>query len=1256
MDFLHGIQLLFFLVAIVTYSSSTSELRRKVCVQNNKNVCTSCDDNISLHSISEFLEGINSSVGVDLVLCSSVLMLQDTIQIQDRCSIIIQSYVNPSQVICEGNHGGFKFVNIANVTLKNFEVINCGEEYEGTSVNITATSSFFYFKSSVYFLNSSNVSITNVNISRSDGTGLSIIDTIGNVVIENCTFEENSVHDKGFPGGGGLYIEFSYCIPGKNNNYTIRNCTFKRNNATAINERATSYFRSSGSMFQGHGRGGGMCVHFRGQAENNTLNVLNCTFVENLATWGGGLYISVRDSSLSNIITINHTRLISNGVTLNGGGGMDLGFLFFDHFEPQGNKFFVNFCEFFNNSAEFGGGLFLYSSSSVNYTNLNNVVSFENCEWRQNRARFGAGINVATNIWDTLKKGYLPSPRFKNCLFESNFIDSNFDIAFHHGIEGKGMFVAVGVDIQFEGRMTFVRNNDTALYLVSSNAIFAQGSDVLFEANVGKTGGAILLLGLASLEINDNSIFYIASNTAREKGGGICQLSYNTNDYLVSRSCFLQYAGERNLTTRNISFVFRGNRVGSNGYEGKSGHSIYVSTLHPCFSGCVELELEHYGDVFDCIANFNFEDRRQSEIASVGEILTYSTQEVFDIIPGADLEFPVDLRDYLNNTVIALYHVFIMNSSYDSSISTSNDYTSNKWVQIFGSPGDTAIIRVETVDMWEVSFTMNVHMIPCPPGFDLHNIIVNKNTKKQCYCSNDVSVIVSCNNSIFRSYMGIGNWIGYYTNYTQGIRDKLQWGYCPIGYCNSLTSETNLLLLPDNTNVEELDRLVCGKRTGRMCAYCRKNYSTHFHSTNFDCGPHDKCSIGWLLYIVTEIIPITAFFLVIILFNINFVAGTINGLIFYFQITDVSFQVTSNFVRCSPTLSRFNEVYNFLVGIFNLKFFYHSELSFCLWRGAQTLDLFAIRYVKIVYSLLLVFVIVFLLRCCSSRKMQQCVPTLFGNKIDAKSSIIHGLSGFLVLCYSESIRISLLILTPATVHSHEERLTLVLYNGELEYFRGKHLAYALPALLFLIVFGFCPPLLLMSYPLCYRVFGHLKISESKFVKILCKCIPLERFKPLYDSFQSSFKDEYRFYSGLYFIYRLINLIALPVTRNITDYYVVILIQFGVMSFFHAIAQPYKKHWHNILDSFVFAYLLVIHILILYNYRRTREHSDTSHAVSVVCKLLTPLYYLPLCIFITICVARLLLNLRNWKSQRASVDYSTFEEELSESIMNRQPTQ
>ncbi len=122
-------------------------------------------------------------------------------------------------------------------------------------------------------------------------------------------------------------------------------------------------------------------------------------------------------------------------------------------------------------------------------------------------------------------------------------------------------------------------------------------------------------------------------------------------------------------------------------------------------------------------------------------------------------------------------------------------------------------------------------------------------------------------------------------------------------------------------------------------------------------------------------------------------------------------------------------------------------------------------------------VIIAIQRICNVRKITQ---KLCCSRTNSKTSIVQGLSGFLVLCYSESIKISLIILTPVTLYSNRGKSTAAFYDGEFIYLRGEHLRYALPAFLFLLL-GFIPPILLISYPLCYRLFGALKMSESMFV-------------------------------------------------------------------------------------------------------------------------------------------------------------------------------
>lgn len=164
------------------------------------------------------------------------------------------------------------------------------------------------------------------------------------------------------------------------------------------------------------------------------------------------------------------------------------------------------------------------------------------------------------------------------------------------------------------------------------------------------------------------------------------------------------------------------------------------------------------------------------------------------------------------------------------------------------------------------------------------------------------------------------------------------------------------------------------------------------------------------------------------------------------------------------------------------------------------------------------------------------------------------------------------------------------YNGELPFFTGRHLLYALPALLFLVAVGLVPPLLLLTYPLCYRLFSVLGIGESKIIKFLCICIPLERLKPFFDAFQSSFKDEYRFFSGLYFIYRFVILLTFSFVHSLGIFYVLVQLELLIIFSIHAVYQPYKQRSHNIIDALVLLDLSAINILTYFNYNASGRHS------------------------------------------------------------------
>jgi hypothetical protein len=87
---------------------------------------------------------------------------------------------------------------------------------------------------------------------------------------------------------------------------------------------------------------------------------------------------------------------------------------------------------------------------------------------------------------------------------------------------------------------------------------------------------------------------------------------------------------------------------------------------------------------------------------------------------------------------------------------------------------------------------------------------------------------------------------------------------------------------------ENLTNFFCGdKRQGLVCGECRDGYSAYFHSRDVFCGENKYCGIGMLFFFLSEIIPITVFFVLVITFGISFSSGALNGLVYFSQVVDV---------------------------------------------------------------------------------------------------------------------------------------------------------------------------------------------------------------------------------------------------------------------------------------------------------------------------------------------------------------------------------
>lgn len=1247
------------LVAILTVilylSIFTSNAVSRQClanVRNSNNVTSNCHEFESLDAFSDLVNRNNTV----LAFYDSFFELLQPIRVKNSRNISLRGLEDGGTIIHCAEGIGLSFINVAEISVSYLTFAECGQVVDSTSLNLINRTTL-KFLAAIYIYNCTNVTMEGINITNSSGTGIAIFDTDGILQVLNSTFNNNGINPI-LPSGGGIYTEFTFCPPGtvnnscmnlhprknQNSSYWFLNCNFINNNATAVDPENTSYYRAYGTNFHGLGRGGGLTVIFKGNASNNEVTIDECNFIQNGAIWGGGLYVTFHDSPLNNSISVYNTLFLQNDCYLNGGGAIDIGLLFYDKPFPRDNTMKFKGCNFTENRAKYGGGVKFYSSQSQ-FMDLNNIIEFVNCQWEGNMAQYGSAVDISPHVWDTLSGGYLPMPSFEDCNFTHNYA---IQLEIHQEkitfrSRGKGALLSTGLSIRFKGNTIFFGNNGTAMYMSSGSVHFQENSFVLFENNTGFEGGAVALLGFSVLYVMDNSTLQFIRNTADSFGGAIIYRSNNKHDFSSSRSCFIQYAGKTELSNRFINFLFADNEAGKS--DGPAyGQTIFSTTMRPCRRNCHKMEesaLSCGNDAisktnigFSCVGNFTFNNNRENEISTSGANFNWTgnASKLLSVTSGQDLVLPIQLKDDLCQTTFGLYHISVINSSESINLDPASVYTSNNTIRLFGNPGNVVTLQLATTSFREVSLSIELGIEHCQPGY-----VSNETIKGiDCVCSVNTRRryfgIDKCDTQV--AYIGRAYWIGYKDGLKEA-EDSLESGNCPQAFChtNSELSPSTDYPLPTRPSREMLDLKICGSiRTGTLCGRCRQYYTTFFHSINYKCSSRKHCKVGLLLYIISELVPVTVLFLIIIFFRIQTTSGAINGFILFVQVIDMMLVDANGLIQTENWILICMKVYRFIYRMFNLEFFTLDELSFCIWEGATTMDVLAVKYFTIVYALLLVVVSIMVMKLC----------TIKYNRFSPERSIIHGLSAFFVMCYAQCTKVTLLVLTPSRIYKIDfKQIELaVYYQGDLTYMKGDHLKYAIPALFFLIMFVLVPVILLLVYPLCYKVFALLSIEETKLIKITCHVIPLEKMKPLFDSFQSSFKDHYRFMAGFYFLYRLALQVPFVLADSFTKFYVILEIELVIMLTIQATIYAYKKHWHNIVDILLFANLSIINAMTMHNYKRSKETSKNQSyqlEIDVLSVIQSFLIYLPLVYVVCYITTQLLCRNRQPRIELSQYD-------------------
>ena len=486
----------------------------------------------------------------------------------------------------------------------------------------------------------------------------------------------------------------------------------------------------------------------------------------------------------------------------------------------------------------------------------------------------------------------------------------------------------------------------------------------------------------------------------------------------------------------------------------------------------------------------------------------------------------------------------------------------------------------------------------CPPWS-----FYDKNSRKcQCFdnrfkCSND------------GTYLKAGHCATYDNN--TGI---VSYAQCPYfiqsNGLNITKFEQQLsnwyILLPEN--MSELNDYLCGamNRRGRVCSQCKDGFGPAVTSVGFQiqCS---KCIGAWYgipLYLFLELFPITIFYFILLIFQINITSAPMTSYIMYSQLiifaTDQLFSgdktcLAGIVLLLSRSFQLFAKIILSIYDIWNLRFFGYLAPPFCISSRLKPIHIAFLGYISVFYPLCLILLtwgcvelhghnfrpIVWLWK-----PFHRCLVHL-RRGWDTKSDIIDVFASFFLLSFSKSLYQVILLMTVQKIrykdlHGAQFGITDAI-NLDLSMMYGstEHLIFAIPAITVSCIFIILPTMLLLFYP--FRPFQAC-LSKCK-LNGLALYTFVEKFYGCYRNGLDGGKDM-RSFAGLYFVLRVILFFTKPMgdllmISNFDPFYMRNIV-FTVALILISLCRPYKEMYVNVLDVLLLAHLgLLCHLFSVY---------------------------------------------------------------------------
>ena len=1125
---------------------------------------------------------------------------------------------------CEDDdrHTGLVFKSIGKLIIERVTFVNCQRHVHTTDYGLDSIVGLL-------ILDTGEVYLGKTTIRGTCGIGL-VIHSARKVHLNDCEFADNNdyqhhthngTHNSTLYGGAMLYYNGSVEAQ-----YRFTNCMFDNNSAIP------DQLPLSANQPNLQGRGGGLSVFIR--RASSAITIQNCSFTNNTALYGGGLSLHLE--------LVHHTTVYVNSSTFSGnrgyktempysvlgtvesgGGGVQVMLAASDeYFVKDANSIEFNDCQFQGNRAYWGGGVSLLVGRERREASL---VRFKQCTWKGNTGLYGGALDVAPL---PTHPGGLPTVHFENSTVESSS-DMYFNKQDPRPI-GAGAIYIEEVSLNITGDSCIRKNQATGLVSSGASVHFGRNSRTLIYSNIGVKGGGVAVYGNGRLVLHAGSVLEIRNNSAVLCGGGIYHRIKGPRNLMVSQQCFLQY---EDLTIPphewNTLLTFDCNEAGVGGTD------IYASSLRSCVwlggaygEGINDNKSTDFHRVFESKQrHIYFNNTCPQAGPNIDNRTSISTDTMnFDrtnethlyVHPG---ETSKELGMHVQNELKQWTGISVFRGDVnDTEVELKSKYIFDMRMDFRGQTGKTVNVRLVTPWTQTYAIHLNVTILPCPPG------LIQDKIHKVCVCSSGTQEkyrgILHCSETDGRlhSHLQKTYWAGYLNSEKkictdEEIRDEknnctLHTGRSFLGFCGKFPqgnykTTVSLPSYADRTNLEEI---ICGNysRTGIMCGKCKDGYGYDISSVELKCVrclPSDQAG-AWVLWMVMKLLPLIVMVMVFLLFDVDVLAGSMQTFIFYCQVLTYLSPILEQNTELEDKVALALSVTSTFSNIWRLEFKLPTAVSkrlipkphacFSVNGEGDSLILTSLGYLTAIFPFVLIFAIWFVKGmhesgvCCGpcNTALRYCRRWIHYLKRNwtPNSTIIHGLSSFILLSYTRFLIVSVLLVTPQHIYGIEKqhKIAVVALDGNIIYGSSKHLPFLLIGVAGLLTFVLIPPLTLILIPMVPRALARLQPERKNPLLKLCDKLFLgPKWQLFLDAFQGSFKPKYSFFAGMPFIYRIGIAFSYAVTFSPHAMYISHTLGILVALVIHAILQPYRRRIHNILDTLIYMNMLTVVSVMFY---------------------------------------------------------------------------